>query len=404
MLTYSKYPKVLSFLFASALMCVSSCGSKSADGSCTPGTALCPCDNGGCNSGLVCATNLDECVQLVTSGTGGTTGAGGTNATGGVKGTGGSASGGTTGNGGSVASGGTTGKGGSSASGGSTGNGGAKGGSTGSGGSTGNGGAKGGSTGSGGSTGNGGSGSGGSTGTGGVTSTACSLTNHGGSGSFTWYYFGQGTAKDGSGYRTACGYYGTESGSGQSAVDTIQNIASMSPASNSYFAAIPGQNGFDTKTSCGACVQITGQNGKQVVATIIDECPYGSDGSNSACASDPTGHLDLSTNVFNQLGYSTGNPSGTTWKFVPCPVTGNVVVRIKPGNANELFVENTILAITSVQGASKTSYGTWRFGGNLSSGQSIQLTDAANRTLTVNLKDTNQGENQDTGKQFPSCQ
>src|SRR6185312_13018941 len=357
---------------ASALMCVSSCGSKSADGSCTPGTALCPCDNGGCNSGLVCATNLDECVQLVTSGTGGTTGAGGTNATGGVKGAGGSASGGTTGNGGSVASGGGA--------------------------------AKGGSTGSGGSTGNGGSGSGGSTGTGGVTSTACSLTNHGGSGSFTWYYVGQGTAKDGSGYRTACGYYGTESGSGQSAVDTIQHIASMSPASNSYFAAIPGQNGFDTKTSCGACVQITGQNGKQVVATIIDECPYGSDGSNSACASDPTGHLDLSTNVFNQLGYSTGNPSGTTWKFVPCPVTGNVVVRIKPGNANELFVENTILAITSVQGASKTSYGTWRFGGNLSSGQSIQLTDAANRTLTVNLKDTNQGENQDTGKQFPKCQ
>jgi hypothetical protein len=108
--------------------------------------------------------------------------------------------------------------------------------------------------------------------------------------------------------------------------------------------------------------------------------------------------------VFQQLGYSVGNPSGTTWKFVPCPVTGNVIVRVKPGNPNELFIENTILNVTAVDGASKTSYGTWHFGGNLSSGQTINLTDGANRTLSVQLKDTNQGENQDTGKQFPACQ
>jgi hypothetical protein len=186
--------------------------------------------------------------------------------------------------------------------------------------------------------------------------------------------------------------------------DTVQNISMMSPASNTYFAAIPGQNGFDSKSHCGECVQITGQNGKNVVATIIDECPYGSDGGNSACAANASGHLDLSYSVFNQLGYSVGNPSGTTWKFVPCPVTGNVIVRVKPGNPNELFVENTVLNVTAVDGASKTSYGTWHFGGNLSSGQTINLTDGANRTLAVQLKDTNQGENQDTGKQFPACQ
>ena len=28
-----------------------------------------------------------------------------------------------------------------------------------------------------------------------------------------------------------------------------------------YFVAVPGQNGFDSKSHCGECVQITGQNG-----------------------------------------------------------------------------------------------------------------------------------------------
>jgi hypothetical protein len=428
MLSYSKYVKVFSFLFAIApavaLFGASSCGSKSSDAGCTPGTAFCPCANGGCDVGLVCATNLDKCVQVVSSGSGGDTGTGGTvvlTGAGGVSGEGGAtgaggvvASGGTTGAGGKA---GTTGSGGATATGGTTGTGGGagttgtgKGGTTGAGGAagavgaagaTGRGGANGsGGTSTGGATGTGGAGSGGTTGTGGSGPTACNLTNHSGSGQFTYYWFGQGTAKDGSGYRTACGYYGTESGM----TDTVQNIAMSSPAGNTYFAAIPGQNGFDSKTHCGECIQITGQNGKNVVATIIDECPYGSDGGNSVCGGNPNGELDLSYSVFQQLGYSVGNPTGTTWKFVPCPITGNVIVRVKPGNPNELFVENTVLNVTGVNGASKTSYGTWHFGGNLSSGQSIDLTDSANRTLSVQLKDTNQGENQDTGKQFPACQ
>ncbi len=412
MLTYSRISKALGVLFAIAVLTAGACGSKSesSDAGCQTGAESCSClSNGGCDDGLICATNLNQCVRLAGTSTGGATGTGGTTASGGTGGTPGA--GGTTGTGGgnetgSAGRGGTTGTGGNGTSGGAgrggtTGTGGnGTSGSAGRGGTTGTGGNGAGGTATGGATGTGGSATGGALGTGGVTSTACSLTNHSGSGSFTYYWFGQGTAKDGSGYRTACGYYGTESGM----VDTVQNIAMSSPASNTYFAAIPGQNGFDSKSNCGACVQITGQNGKQVIATIIDECPYGSDGSNSACAANPSGHLDLSYNVFNQLGYSTGNPSGTNWKFVPCPVTGNIVVRVKPNNPNEIFIENTILAITGVQGASRTSYGTWHFGSNLSSGQSLQLTDAANRTLSVQLSSTSQGQNQDTGKQFPACQ
>ena len=381
MLTYSKYSKALGVLFAIAVLTAASCGSKSesSDAGCQAGAEHCSClSNGGCDDELICATNLNQCVRLAGTSTGGTTGSGG-NATGGAghagsTGTGGNATGGTKGTGGATGTGGTT------ATGGTKGTGGA--------------------SATGGTTGTGGSATGGAPGTGGVTSTTCSLTNHSGNGSFTYYYFGQGTAKDGSGYRTACGYYGTESGQ----VDTIQNIANTSPAKNTYFAAIPGQNGFDSKSHCGECAQITGQNGKQVIATIIDECPYGGDGNNSACANNPNGHLDLSVDVFNQLGYSVGNPTGTNWKFVPCPVTGNIIARVKPGNPNELFLENTILAITAVAGASRQSYGAWHFGSNLNSGQSIQLTDEANRQLTIQLSSTSQGQNQDTGKQFPACQ
>ena len=412
MLTYSKYSKALGVLFAISVLTATSCGSKSesSDAGCQAGVESCSClSNGGCDDGLTCATNLNRCVRL--AGAGGTTGSGGTGS--GGTGSGGTGSGGTTGTGGTI----TTGTGGTSGSagrGGTTGTGGngtggtaghaATGGTTGSagrGGTTGTGGnGTGGTSATGGATGTGGSATGGTPGTGGVTSTTCSLTNHSGNGSFTYYYFGQGTAKDGSGYRTACGYYGTESGM----VDTVQNIANTSPAKNTYFAAIPGQNGFDSKSHCGECVQITGQNGKQVIATIIDECPYGNDGSNSACAANASGHLDLSDDVFNQLGYPVGNPSGTNWKFVPCPITGNIIARVKPGNPNELFLENTILAITGVAGASRQSYGAWHFGSNLSSGQSIQLTDAANRTLTIQLSTTTAGQNSDTGKQFPACQ
>ena len=250
----------------------------------------------------------------------------------------------------------------------------------------------------------------GGAGTGGaVTSTACTLSNHSGSGSFTYYYFGQGTGKEGSGYRTACGYYGTEGGSSKSGPnDTILNVAKMSPASATYFAAIPGTSGFDTRDSCGACVQITGQNGKVIIATIADECPYGSDGGNQPCQSNPGGHLDLSTAAFDQLGYSIGNPSGTNWKFVPCPVTGNVVLQIKNGNDNEFFIQNSILAIKSVSrngsNATHVKYGAWHFDAKLNSGDTLNLTDSSGRMLSVQVSSTAMGQVQDTGKQFPTCQ
>ncbi|MEP6651941.1 MAG: RlpA-like double-psi beta-barrel domain-containing protein [Myxococcales bacterium] len=256
--------------------------------------------------------------------------------------------------------------------------------------------------------GSGGTGSGGAA-TGGSGPTACNLPNHTGSGSFTHYYFGQGPVSDSPGYRSACGYYVTEGGRSASGPnDTVQNIAKMAPANAMYFAAFPGQNQFNTRNQCGACVQLTGQNGKVIVATIVDECPYGSDGKNAVCANNPNGHLDLSTAAFDQLGYSVGNPTNTNWKFVPCPVTGNVVLQIKKGNDNEVFIQNSILAIKSVarggeMAVHQPNYSAWHFGAKLNVGDTLHLTDAADRPLDVQVTSTAMHENQDTGKQFPAC-
>jgi expansin (peptidoglycan-binding protein) len=197
----------------------------------------------------------------------------------------------------------------------------------------------------------------------------------------------------GGSYSTACGYTGTESGFGQSAVDTVTNIATTSPANNTYFAAIPGQSSsnFNTVNDCGACVEIT-NGGSKVIATIVDECPTSG---NPACTN---GHLDLSTQAFDALHYSTGNPSGTTWKFIACPVTGNIKAIIKSGNANQVFFQNSIYPIVSVTGGTHLSYGAWQLNTSNAGGQTYRLTNSIGQYLDVTVPPGGG----DTGRQFPS--
>ena len=266
------------------------------------------------------------------------------------------------------------------------------------GGSSGSGG--GGSTGSAGTSGTGGSTSGGTTGAGGSSGGATSCTVPpaigAGSQSLTWYDFGQGTTKNGSQYQTACGYLGSESGTD----DTVNNIATP----NDYFVAIPGatSSNFTNSNYCGACVQITNTgNGRSVTATVIDECPIDS---NPACA--PAGHLDVSKTAFDALGFSTGDPSsGVSWKVVPCNVSGNVKVRVKSGNPNQVYVENERLPIQSVTQnggqATRLSYGAWQLPSN-AAGTTLVLTDSSGRQISVAVNSAT--SDQDTGKQFPACQ
>lgn len=183
----------------------------------------------------------------------------------------------------------------------------------------------------------------------------CSYGNaFNGDGSFTFYFFGQGgTAQTSAGnFKTACGYAGTEasggglSGQAGSVVDTVPNAANSSPAKDTYFAAIPNTSGttFDTVNFCGACVEIT-NGGTSVVATVVDECPVGS---NPKCVS---GHLDLSTQVFDALNYPNGDPSGTTWKFVPCP-EGTKNIQAVENASGEYYLQSSVYPIGTVGGQS----------------------------------------------------
>ncbi|HEX6275209.1 MAG TPA: hypothetical protein VFZ53_19350 [Polyangiaceae bacterium] len=319
---------------------------------------------------------------LPTGGSAGTPATGGAFPTGGSAGT--PATGGTGGQGGTVPTGGTAG--GGSSAGGSAGKGGMNMGGTG---------GKGGSSGS------------ASGGTGNVAgATSCNIGGqHNGNGSFTWYHFSQGTHQENGQYVTACGYRGSANGT----VDTVQNISNTAPASNQYFVAIPSNSNTDFNTSqyCGACVELTGQNGTKVVATVIDSCPRTGPVQNPRCVD---GHLDVSKTAFDRLGFSRGDPMNTTWRFVPCPV-GNMKIntRMKSGNNNEFFVEGGITAVTSVSVngtmATRTSYGAWHINSAVPSGAMLTISDRGGSgrvSLTVPLNNASTS-NQDTGQQFQGC-
>jgi expansin (peptidoglycan-binding protein) len=117
--------------------------------------------------------------------------------------------------------------------------------------------------------------------------------------------------------------------------------------------------------------------------------------------------MDLS-NAAAGAGNVKGDPNvrgQTQWKYVPCPVTGNVIVRLKNGNNNEIFIENEILPIASVtcagQTATRTSYGAWHFSANVP-GATCELTDIAGRKIGITVGST-MGQDVDTKVQFPKC-
>src|SRR5664280_2890930 len=316
--------------------------------------------------------------------TGGNAPTGGSNSSAGAKATGGMLStGGAKATGGTVTNGGAAGTGGSKATGGLNATGGSKatGGTTSTGGSKGTGGvpATGGSKGTGGAPATGGAkATGGSS----ATSTTCSFPSGWAPGSPTYTTYSLPNAQ------TACGYNGSN--------NTIKNIAV-----GANFAAIPdGSSNFANGNRCGACVQIG-----SAIVTIVDECPT-SGGQNAPCAANLTGHLDLSTAAASAAGVK-GDPSlknQASWKFIPCPVTGNVVVRLKSGNNNEFYIENEIVPIASVtcggQPGTRQSYGAWHFSASSVAGVSCTATDIAGRSITFTVGST-QGQDVDSGQQFP---
>jgi expansin (peptidoglycan-binding protein) len=230
---------------------------------------------------------------------------------------------------------------------------------------------------------------------------ACKFpTAHNGNGSLTWYTLSQGTDL------VNCSFPTHKS---SETVDYVLN-------SGQYFAAMNTQE-YATAAACGACVEVTRDNNKKVTVMVADQCPVGS---NPKCKA---GHIDLAKPAFSQLasgsegylGTGNGGDVGTiSWKYVPCPITGNVKVHLKdPSNQNwnEFMVANHRIPIAKFEAEVN---GTWTAGtrkeynffnvngGNVTFPLNVRITDLNGSVITFAVAAGTAV--QDTGAQFPSCQ
>jgi expansin len=191
-------------------------------------------------------------------------------------------------------------------------------------------------------------------------------------------------------------------------------VAHISTGNGGYFGAM-NTTDYAESAMCGACVEVSRDNGKKVVITIVDQCPI-SDPKNQKCKA---GHIDLSQAAFTQLGSTgegylgTGNGGMTgkiSWKYVACPTTEKISFKLKePDNAswNQVLVQGHAFAIKGVtingKEAKRQSYNYWEppDGKMGSEPYQIQVTDVNGGVVTAWIK--RQAGDIDSGQQL-SCQ
>lgn len=228
---------------------------------------------------------------------------------------------------------------------------------------------------------------------------SCKLpAGHNGNASLTWYTLSQGTATVNCSYPTNVG---------SESVSYVVN-------SGKYFAAM-NTSEYSTAAACGACVEVTRDGNKTVVVTIADQCPIGS---NPKCKA---GHIDLAKPAFLTLGSESEGYLGTgnggmagsiSWKYVACPVTGNVHVLLKePSNAgwNEFLVANHVYQITKFEAqvadqwvvGTRKEYNYFNVGDRVYFPMKVRITDINGSVVEGTVK-SGVGD-QDLGVQFPTC-
>ncbi len=202
--------------------------------------------------------------------------------------------------------------------------------------------------------------------------------------SITQYWFTQGTVDFGD---INCSYgietIGTEAGG--------DRVYQTPTGSGGYFGAMNTAD-YAGSAACGACAEVTADNGKSVTITIVDQCPIDS---NPLCI---PGHIDLSVDAYNELGlptgyYGKGAQGKVGWKFVPCPSSGDIELRLKePTNSfwNMVIVENhqypiALVEVETDRGWLKASREAFNFwlppGGNMGTGQ-VRVTDINGNSVT----------------------
>ncbi|WP_437305357.1 expansin EXLX1 family cellulose-binding protein [Sorangium sp. So ce388] len=183
-----------------------------------------------------------------------------------------------------------------------------------------------------------------------------------------------------------------------------------------YFAAMNTAD-YNSAGMCGACVEVTRDDGRSVQAMVVDQCPIAT---NPKCTA---GHIDLSKNAFLKVGEEREGYVGTThggaggkisWRYIPCPTTGPLTFRLKdPTNRywNEIIVEGHAHPIEKLeveingtwQTATRQSYNYFVVGdGNMGAAPyHVRVTDINGSTLEAML-DLKAGD-QPASAQLPAC-
>lgn len=183
-----------------------------------------------------------------------------------------------------------------------------------------------------------------------------------------------------------------------------------------YFAAMNTAD-YNAAGMCGACVEVSRDDGRKVQAMVVDQCPIAT---NPKCTA---GHIDLSKSAFLQIGAEHEGYLGTThggaagkisWRYIACPTTGAVSFRLKDASNkywNEILVEGHAHPIEKLeveingtwQTATRQSYNYFTVGdGNMGNAPyHVRATDINGSTVEAMLE--LKAGNQPASAQFPAC-
>jgi hypothetical protein len=177
------------------------------------------------------------------------------------------------------------------------------------------------------------------------------------------------------------------------------------------FTVAMGPSEYGGSAICGACIEVTRDDGATVTVTATDQCP--------GCQ---PGHIDLSRAAFLEIGTITEGYLGTnnggafgllSWKYVPCPVQGNIIIALKdPTNDgwNEFMVENVRLPVATLEAkwestwvtGTRQTYNYFNVGDQLSFPLRIRVTSVAGDVVDGLIIGGHAEEELDG--QFPACQ
>ncbi|KAE9310303.1 hypothetical protein PF008_g20496 [Phytophthora fragariae] len=177
---------------------------------------------------------------------------------------------------------------------------------------------------------------------------------------------------------------------GQTSAGNCNMMSALNFATNDYAALNDKQ--WDGLQNCGRCAEVScaddrcADQSKSVVVQILDRCPE--------CA---YGDLDLSPTVFTALTGSTPARYTVKWKFVDCPVSGNVNYCLKGGSNNfwtAVQPTNVATGVKSLQinGQDTTMLGSAYY--YLLDGASQTQTDLF--SVTISMTDVNGNSIEDT--------